>query len=54
MSKIKNGDVVEFQGSCWVITGKSGASYHLASTGGTSANIHVVPRIAFTVACSLR
>lgn len=54
MSKIKNGDVVEFQGSYWVIAGKSGASYHLASVAGNQTNIHVVPRIAFTVACSLR
>ena len=54
MSKIKNGDIVEFQGSCWVITGKSGVSYHLASVGGNQTNLHVVPRIAFTVACSLR
>ena len=47
MKNITLGDIVEYQGSCWVVTGRSGSSYCLAQPGNP-VNVHTVPRVAFT------
>ena len=50
---VKNGDIVEYQGRCWVVTGKErsifgGAPvYHLVPPGEPN-RVHAVPRVAFT------
>ena len=50
---VKSGDVVEYQGRCWVVTGKERSIfggppvYHLTPPGEPN-RIHAVPRLAFT------
>jgi hypothetical protein len=50
---VKNGDIVEYQGRCWVVTGKDRSLfggppvYHLIPPGEPN-RIHAVPRVAFS------
>ena len=50
---VKNGDIVEYQGRCWVVTGRErslfgGAPvYHLVPPGEPN-RVHAVPRVAFS------
>lgn len=53
LNQIKVGDIVEYQGNCWVITGKEKslfggpAVYRLAPPGDPN-RVHAVPRVAFS------
>ena len=47
MKNITLGDIVEYQGNCWVVTGRSGSSYCLAHPDNP-VNVHTIPRPAFT------
>lgn len=49
---VRAGDIVEYQGSCWVVGATPhpkahGIIYHLIKPGDPSV-VHEVPRVAFT------